>query len=241
MIGSILFGFLVAFGDIVSGLELKKCYWSAFNREYSPSYTYVSTNRDYQSVYFATTKFSGNTARIWLDTTTYNNGDWWIVGWGYNGNEHQMACGQSSILHCQAGDWWYWYNGWHKDAKCAVYDTSDGAATGSGGSSGSSGSGGSGNSNMNAASSSGTAIADGQAQGPIPIESGDDAQSFDDFIPIIIGSAIGIMVVTAIVTVVVVKRKRKRVSDEQEVEMKEVVSAPTVSPVISTDGVDDTM
>ena len=94
---------------------------------------------------------------------------------------------------------------------------------------------------MNAASSLGTAIVDGQAQGPIPIESGDDAQSFDDFIPNIIGSAIGVMVVTAIVTVVVVKRKRKRVSDEQEVEMKEVVSAPTVSPVISTDGVDDTM
>jgi len=240
MIGGILIGFLIAFGDIVSGFKLKKCYWSAFNREYlSEDGAIIS----YENEYFATKKFSGYTARIWLDTTTYSNGDYWVVGWGfdYNGNEHQMACGKSNIFDCQAGDWWYWYNGWWKDEQCFVYGVGGSVAGGSGGSSGSSGSGGSGNSNMNAASSSGTAIADGQAQGPIPIESGDDAQSFDDFIPIIIGSAIGIMVVTAIVTVVVVKRKRKRVSDEQEVEMKEVVSAPTVSPVISTDGVDDTM
>jgi len=232
MIGGILIGFLIAFGDIVNGLELKKCYWSAFNREYlSEDGAIIS----YENEYFATKKFSGYTARIWLDTTSYNNGDYWVVGWGfdYNGNEHQMACGESSIFDCQAGDWWYWYNGWYKDEKCFVYNPSgedSPYANGGGGTEGV----------VNAASS-GTAIADGQAQGPIPIESGDDAQSFDDFIPNIIGAAVGVMVVTAIVTVVVVKRKRKRVSDEQEVEMKEVVSAPTVSPVISTDGVDDTM
>lgn len=234
MIGSIFIGFLVVFSGIVPGrhsleeeITLVNCVWSAFNRDY--------TYWDKYPGYFATTKYSGYTARIVKDTTTYTDGDWWVVGWGfkYNGNYHQMACGKFDIMDCnRRGDWWYWYNGWYKDESCAVYPTSAVNYIESSGTDWNVGA---------SASSSGSPTADDQAQGPIPIDSGDDAQSFDDFIPIIIGAAVGVMVVTAIVTVVVVKRKRKRVSNEEEVEMKEVVSAPNVSPAVSTDGVDDTV
>lgn len=244
MFGSIFVGFLIVFGDVASGatITLKDCH------SFRAGSSYVSANGEYSwtgSSYVSSREIWGNHATIRQDTTSYADGDRWVVASGvkYMGKYHHMACGQSTIYDCQAGDWLYWNMKWVRDETCAVHYSS-----------GSSSSGGSGGGSSSAYNCGGKnwcgdtpdyeppqAAADGQAQGPIPLDSGDDAQTFDDFIPIIIGAAIGVFVVTAIVAVMVIKRKRKRVSDEQAVAMKEVVSAPTVSAAVSTDGVDDTV
>lgn len=215
MICSICIAFLVLFSDIATGLTLTGCVWSAFNGQWV--YQYILDGPfEYQHDGKYTKEFYSQTAYLWQDTDTYSNGDWWVIGWGfeYNGNLHQMACGRPDVMDCGAGDWWYWYGGWYRDESCAVDNPSAGA------------------------SASDTVPMDDQF-GPIAIESADDDDvHFTDFIPMIVGAAVGVVMVAAIVTLVVVMVKRKRASKEDEVEMEEVGSAPKVAPAVSTDGVD---
>jgi len=208
---------MIALNDVTDGLQMSGCNWPVFNgvwnyENYGPSPHETHYTKDFGS-YIATLSH---------DNTTYSNGNWWVIGWGSerDGNVHEMACSApdySDLWNCGTDHWWYWHNGWHRDPDCQVVNSSVGASTGS----------------------SDTVNADDH--GPVPIDSThstEDSHSFDELIPLIIGSAVGTLVIVAVLAFLVVTKvidcmgtnmSESSHSEENEVEMAELVDASEVT------------